>query len=79
MTVAGPFSWTKSYFSKTEVVKAYVYTIVAPGIHYWKENMEGKTGAQLARMKAVRHTGNVFNPLHVFDNKISVSDCCGTD
>ena len=35
-----------------------------------KQTIEVKKGAQLARMKAVR----IFNPLHVFGNKISVSD-----
>jgi hypothetical protein len=35
--------------------------------------MEGKKGAQLARMKAVRF----FKPMHVFGNKISVSDIDG--
>jgi len=79
MTVAGPFSLAKPDFSKTEVVKTYVYTTatVALAFDYWKETMEGKEGAQLSRMKTVRHTGSVFNPLHVLDNKISVSDILG--
>ena len=50
-------------------VKAYVYTIVAPTIDYWKETIEGKKEAQLARIKTVR----IFNPLHVLGNKISES------
>ena len=69
MAVAAPFLLAKPDFSKTEVVKAYVYTIVAPAIDYWKETMEDKKGAQLARMKAVC----IFNPLHVLGNKISES------
>jgi len=71
--LTGPFLLAKPDFSKTEVVKAYVYTIVAPAIDFWKETTEGKKGAQLARMKAVR----IFNPLHVLVNKVSVSDIDG--
>ena len=70
MTVEVPFLLAKPDFSKTEVVKAYVHTIVAPAIDYWKRTIEGKKGDQLERMKAVR----IFNPLHVLGNKISVSD-----
>jgi hypothetical protein len=33
------------------VVKAYVHTIVAPAMDYWKQTIEGKKGAQLERMK----------------------------
>jgi hypothetical protein len=73
MAVAAPFLLAKPDSSKTEVVKAYVYTIVAPATDYWKETIEVKKGAQLARMKAVR----IFNPLHVLGNKISVSDIDG--
>jgi hypothetical protein len=73
MALTGPFLLAKPDFSKTEVVKSYVYTIVAPAIDYWKETMEDKKGAQLARMKAVC----IFNPLHVLGNKISVSDIDG--
>ncbi len=40
---------------------------------YWKETIEVKKGAQLGRMKAVC----IFNPLHILDNKISVSDIDG--
>ena len=47
MALAGPFLLAKPDFSKTEVVKAYVYTIVAPAIDYWKETMEDKKGTQL--------------------------------
>jgi hypothetical protein len=74
MTVADPFLLAKPDFSKTEVVKTYVDTIVAPAMDYWKQTIEGKNGAQLERMKTVR----IFNPpLHVLDNKISVSDIDG--
>ena len=45
----------------------------APSIDYWKETIEGKKGAQLARTKAVR----IFDPLHVLGNKISESDIDG--
>ena len=38
--------------------KAYIYTIVAPFIDYWKETIEGKKGVLLVRMKEVR----IFNP-----------------
>ncbi len=34
-------------FSKTEVVKAYRYSIVAPAMDYWKETIEVKKGDQL--------------------------------
>ena len=40
MAVAGPLLLAKPDFSKTEVVKAYVYTIVAPAIDSWKETLE---------------------------------------
>jgi hypothetical protein len=73
MALAGPFLLARPDLSKTEVVKEYVYTIVAPAIDYWKETMEDKKGAQLARMKALC----IFNPLHVLGNKISVSDIEG--
>jgi hypothetical protein len=73
MNVTAPFLLAKPDFSKTEVVKAYVHTIVAPTMDYWKETIEVKKGAQLGRMKAVR----IFNPLHILGNKISVSDIDG--
>ena len=41
MTVVPPFLLTKPDFSKTEVVKTYVYTIVAPAIDYWQQTIEG--------------------------------------
>jgi hypothetical protein len=66
MAVAGPFVLAKPDFSNAEVVKVYVYAIVAPAINHWKETMEGKKGLQLARMTAVR----IFNPLPVLSNKI---------
>ena len=70
MALAAPFLLVNPDFSKTEVVKAYAHTIVAPAIDYWKQTIEVKKRDQLARMKAVR----IFNPLHVLGNKISVSD-----
>ena len=73
MAVAAPFLLAKPDFSKTEVVKAYVHTSVAPAMDYWKETIEVKKGAQLGRMKAVR----IFNPLYILGNKISVSDIDG--
>jgi hypothetical protein len=44
-------------------------------MHYWKQTIEGKKGAQLERMKTVR----IFNPMYVLDNKIksSVTDIDG--
>ncbi len=33
--VTGPFLLAKPDFLKTEVVEAYVYTIVAPAIDFW--------------------------------------------
>ena len=73
MTVTAPFLLVNPDFSKTEVVKAYTHSIVAPAIDYWKQTIEGKKGDQLERMKAVR----IFNPLHVLGNKISESDIGG--
>ncbi len=70
MALSVPFLLDRPDFSKTEVVKAYAYNIVAPVMDYWKQTIEVKKGAQLTRMKAVR----IFNPLHVLGNKISVSD-----
>ncbi len=59
--------------SKTEVVKAYAHTVVAPAVDNWKRTIEVKKGAQVERIKRVR----IFNPLHVLANKISVSDVEG--
>ena len=73
MTVETPFLLTNPDFSKTEVVKTYVHTIVVPAMDYWKQTIEGKKGDQLERMKTVR----IFNPLHVLDNKILESDIDG--
>ena len=70
---ATPFLLTNPDFSKTEVVKAYAHTVVAPAVDYWKRTIEVKKGAQVERMKRVR----IFNPLHVLTNKISVSDVEG--
>ena len=63
---AAPFLLTNPDFSKTEVVKTYVHTVVAPAIDYWKRTIEVKRGAQVDRMKRVR----IFNPLYVLTNKI---------
>jgi hypothetical protein len=68
MAVEAPFLLVNPDFSKTEVVKAHVHTIVSPAIDYWKQTIEGKQGDQLERMKVVR----IFNPLYVLGNKISV-------
>ena len=73
MTVTAPFLLVNPDFSKTEVVKAYAHTIVAPAIDYWKQTIEGKKRDQLERMKTVC----IFNPLHVLGNKISESDIDG--
>ena len=70
---AAPFLLTNPDFSKTEVVKSYAHTIVAPAVDYWKHTIEVKKGDQVERMKRVR----IFNPLHVLANKISVSDIEG--
>ena len=40
-----PFLLTNPDFSKTEVVKDYAHTIVAPAIDYWKHPIEVKKGA----------------------------------
>ena len=73
MAVTAPFLLVNPDFSKTEVVKAYTHTVVAPSIDYWKQTIEDKKGDQLERTKAVR----IFNPLHVLGNKISESDIDG--
>jgi hypothetical protein len=73
MTVTAPFLLVNPDFSKTEVVKAYPHSILAPAIDYWKQTIEVKKGDQLERMKAVR----IFNPMHVLGNKISESDIDG--
>ncbi len=53
MTVTDPFLLVHPDFSKTEVVKAYTHTIVAPTIDYWKQTIEDKKGDHLERMKTV--------------------------
>jgi hypothetical protein len=73
MAVAAPFLMVNPDFSKTEVVKVYAHTIVAPAIDYWQQTIEDKKGDQLERMKAVR----IFNPLLVLGNKISEADIDG--
>ena len=70
---ATPFLLTNPDFSKTEVVKVYAHTVVVPVIDYWQRTIEVKKGAQVERMKRVC----IFNPLHVLDNKIWVSDVEG--
>ena len=50
MALAAPFLLARPDFSKTEVVKAYSYSIVSPVMDYWKQTIEVKKGAQLARM-----------------------------
>ena len=47
MTVSAPFLLSKPDFSKTEVVKTCVHTIVTPAMDYWKETIEVKKGDQL--------------------------------
>ena len=69
MTETAPFLLTESDFSKTEVVKTYVHTIVATAMDCWKQTIEVKKGSQLERMKTV----SIFNPMHVLGNKISES------
>ena len=38
--------------------------IVSPAAKYFEDSVEGKCGAQLARMKAAR----LFNPLHILSS-----------
>ena len=47
MTLAAPFLLARTDFSKTEVVKTYTSSIVAPVMDYWKQTIEVKKGAQL--------------------------------
>ena len=47
MVVTAPVLLSKSDFSKTEVVKTYVHTIVVPVMDYWKQTIEGKKEDQL--------------------------------
>ena len=70
MSDASPFLLTDPDFSKMDVVKAYVHTIVAPAIDYWIKTIDVKKGDEVARFKAAR----IFNSLHVMVNKISVAD-----
>ena len=46
-----PFLLTNPDFSKTEMVKAYAHTVVAPAIDYWKRTIEVKKGSQVERMR----------------------------
>ena len=72
MSVTGPFSLVKPDFSKTEVVKTYVHTIVVPVMDYWNETIEVQKGDQVGNCHS-----RIFNPLHILGNKISVSDIDG--
>jgi hypothetical protein len=45
--MTGPFLLTNPYFSKTEMVKTYVHTIVSPVMDCWKQTIEDKKGDQL--------------------------------
>ena len=47
MALAAPLLLARPDFSKTEVVKTYVGTIVAPVMDYWKQTIEVKKGTQL--------------------------------
>ena len=47
--------------------------VIAPAIKYFEDTMEGKRGAQLARMKAVRF----LNPLHAMGNLVTEADIDG--
>ena len=47
MALAAPFLLARPDFSKTEVVKAYAYSIVAHAMVYWKQTIEVKKGTQL--------------------------------
>jgi hypothetical protein len=51
-----------------EVVKAYAHTtsIITADVDFWKQTIEIKKGAQVARMKAAR----IHKPQHVMGNKI---------
>ncbi len=53
MSLTSPFLLARPDFSKTEVVKAYTYSIVDPPMDYWKQTIEVKKGVQVARMKEV--------------------------
>lgn len=44
-----------------DVLLARADAIIAPAVKYFEDAIEGKRGAQLARMKVAR----IFNPLHV--------------
>ena len=49
MDLAAPFLLTRPDFSKTEVVKAYTYSIVAPVMDYWKQTIEVKKSQSKSR------------------------------
>jgi hypothetical protein len=52
---------SSSDLSSFDVLLARAKAVVSPAAEYFETSMEGKRGAQLARMKAAR----MFNPLHV--------------
>ena len=52
---------SSSDLSSFDVLLARAKAVVSPAAEYFEKSMEGKRGAQLARMKAAR----MFNPLHV--------------
>ena len=55
---------SSSDFSDINVLIARAEAVVSPAAAYFEKTVEGKRGAQLARMKAARF----FNPLHVLAN-----------
>ena len=60
MALAAPFLLARPDFSKTEVVKAYAYSIVPPAMDYWKQTIEGKKETHLEHMKTVFFFLNIF-------------------
>ena len=52
---------SSSDLSSFDVLLSRAKAVVSPAAGYFEKSMEGKRGAQLARMKAAR----MFNPLHV--------------
>jgi len=50
ITQTAPFPLTTPDFLKTEVLKAYDHTVVAPVIDYWKHTIEVKKGVQVERI-----------------------------
>ena len=61
-------------FTDIKYLLALARAIVGPAAKYFVDSMEGKRGAQLARMKAVRF----FNPMHVLaSGEVTVADIDG--